>query len=528
MESEGVPAPWVDGASTRNCMRCRASFRLTRRKHHCRKCGEVVCSMCTKARQVVPEFHPTKRQRVCYSCAGHASWKPEPSISRSGTLQLTKEKTEQSPPLIADLTGPVPPNFDEWRVLGRLEVRIVEARGLIAADRSLTGQRTSSDPYCVLRISDGPHVRTRTIPETLEPRWFSKVSFLISRCDAVLHISVFDEDTFESDDPMGTISLPLGDLHASSEPFSGWVQLKPPEGHVGPAGAVFVELQLVEFDVVRHLISHVYPPLPPVPPPPAFDIDEAYGPLMHVVDLLWSRFLRKGLLWLLDLIFWTSPKRSCIALLVWNLAARFCLAHWPAALFARIAIYMLQCRRVVQMHHNKLSNAGEDASTSGTGDKKPSAEKHPEEAHLSGMVRSLPFPTWFKELCVFLQPLLRTMADFLQLAHDVFNWIHPSSPHMFWCSVAMAVFCELAQFSTVLMTVGTITLLIKSPLPTALSGLRTYKRWLFATRVAPTAWKFQEDYCSSWSSADYKPTAHVVASGQSHRSLLRARTWAGF
>ena len=39
-----------------------------RTKHHCRKCGNVVCGKCSHHRLLLPNIHKTQKQRVCSVC----------------------------------------------------------------------------------------------------------------------------------------------------------------------------------------------------------------------------------------------------------------------------------------------------------------------------------------------------------------------------------------------------------------------------------------------------------------------------
>ena len=45
----GSPS-WVDDDDRTHCEGCEAKFNLTRRRHHCRKCGEIFCSVCSSSR----------------------------------------------------------------------------------------------------------------------------------------------------------------------------------------------------------------------------------------------------------------------------------------------------------------------------------------------------------------------------------------------------------------------------------------------------------------------------------------------
>ncbi|KAF0699103.1 Aste57867_10305 [Aphanomyces stellatus] len=58
---------WIPDTDRRTCAVCLKMF-LFRRKHHCRQCGEVVCSMCSPHREIDAQNVGLTRVRICTIC----------------------------------------------------------------------------------------------------------------------------------------------------------------------------------------------------------------------------------------------------------------------------------------------------------------------------------------------------------------------------------------------------------------------------------------------------------------------------
>lgn len=59
---------WIPDQVSALCMRCTRVFSVTKRRHHCRNCGFLVCERCSKERVLLPHINPTKPLRVCRLC----------------------------------------------------------------------------------------------------------------------------------------------------------------------------------------------------------------------------------------------------------------------------------------------------------------------------------------------------------------------------------------------------------------------------------------------------------------------------
>jgi len=105
-----------------NCFTCRARFKATRRRHHCRNCGESCCKKCmSQTKHAIPWQGKNKPQKVCVMCdtlvfsdrtaaslaAGGATATSEGSSaaasirgpSRSNSMEAVVDATVASPPV---------------------------------------------------------------------------------------------------------------------------------------------------------------------------------------------------------------------------------------------------------------------------------------------------------------------------------------------------------------------------------------------------------------------------------------------
>lgn len=81
------PKDWVADHARSLCNVCTRAFGTFRRKHHCRMCGEVVCSNCTLHKNAMLPTIGYTRVRVCMSCVfAHSNVQKPKSISPRMTM----------------------------------------------------------------------------------------------------------------------------------------------------------------------------------------------------------------------------------------------------------------------------------------------------------------------------------------------------------------------------------------------------------------------------------------------------------
>lgn len=92
-------ALWVPDAAVSSCASCAAAFSLLKRRHHCRACGDVVCSDCSPYTMAVEGY--TGSQRVCASCweERHASPGDEPLSPNEALSPGVRSPLAVTPPV---------------------------------------------------------------------------------------------------------------------------------------------------------------------------------------------------------------------------------------------------------------------------------------------------------------------------------------------------------------------------------------------------------------------------------------------
>ncbi|XP_076854484.1 extended synaptotagmin-3 [Brachyhypopomus gauderio] len=108
---------------------------------------------------------------------------------------------------------------------GVVRVHVIEAQDLVAMDTVMMGLvKGTSDPYAVLRVGN-KRFQTKTIKETLNPRWNEVYEFVIHEAPGQeLEVELFDEDK-DKDDFLGRFNLDFGEVKKEKE-IDKWFTLQ--------------------------------------------------------------------------------------------------------------------------------------------------------------------------------------------------------------------------------------------------------------------------------------------------------------
>mmetsp|Transcript_8270 Transcript_8270/g.25608 ORF Transcript_8270/g.25608 Transcript_8270/m.25608 type:complete len:424 (-) Transcript_8270:1293-2564(-) len=94
---------WVRDEDVKGCRGCGKKFTRTRRRHHCRSCGNIFCNKCTKKRVKLPKVEFYKKVRVCEGCFEEAIH----TVTDAAGDEIPADVRE------AQITGAVPPPDEE-------------------------------------------------------------------------------------------------------------------------------------------------------------------------------------------------------------------------------------------------------------------------------------------------------------------------------------------------------------------------------------------------------------------------------
>ena len=373
------------------------SFTRFNRKHHCRLCGKVVCSACSKGKLQIVDSKPV---RACFKCLEERRDPASPLAKRLSALhkqrtqldkyQRTGSCGEEIPSFTLTELGqnvpstpwwmlPLRPMFSQMSV-GTLDLEIVSARNLKASDFNLIGANTS-DPYCTIEVNNCT-MKTKTVPQNLNPIFNQCYRVSLNQLYGHIRLRVYDEDMLDADDFLGGVTIPLLSLIPDNttntnhtQYVEGWFELCTNEQELydGSIPPTFNEKQvdlhsnseeddeeedegfqrseiLIRARVTTNVMSKLMSSMVPVKDPlniytasPTFDIDLLWSHLNRclsfvypVLDSLssWQRLRR-----------WEQTKESFLCVCVLLFLSVYSL-YIPLYLHVAVLRYMLRVKNV--------------------------------------------------------------------------------------------------------------------------------------------------------------------------------------
>lgn len=109
-----TPPIWVPDNMAAACMQCHVKFTMIKRRHHCRACGKVLCSVCCSQKFKL-DFIALPEARVCVQCFLILSQRQERSNVRTANEPLATANTSNSSATVSTpLRSPNPNNPMEY------------------------------------------------------------------------------------------------------------------------------------------------------------------------------------------------------------------------------------------------------------------------------------------------------------------------------------------------------------------------------------------------------------------------------
>ncbi|CAI5702843.1 unnamed protein product [Peronospora effusa] len=374
---------WVYDDETSNCMHCNTPFTVITRKHHCRRCGNVVCHNCSPHNRRISSTDPFP-MRVCNTCYAAVD---EHFASLEWSGHSSAEIESKPDPVI------------EGRVhIGQLYVKVVEAIGLPSTD-SIT-----SDPFVRLRLTGkwshgqewGNDLRnikcTKKKSRTLNPRWHETFVFNVCAPGAELVFEVYNYGQLSQPTKLGEATIPLSQI-MDQRRHNKWLDLLLPEklhraglNNDARAGRIHVLLHY-KFSRMAEFCSYFSSEQDYVYEWPEFQAAQLYSNFWVLLDNLWPYL---EVIWqILPTLNWEHPTHSfmCFALCVW-----LCLSlQWLPVVF-HLALIAFVLRNYFEVNIHSFAAAGENKDQSG------SANANLDNDMSNGSFRQYNLPSGFNHL----------------------------------------------------------------------------------------------------------------------------------
>lgn len=125
---------WAEGDC---CHRCRVTFGLVNRKHHCRCCGQIFCDKCSARTSAIPKYGIEKEVRVCDDCYD--------KLNKTMPMTVSKPVLVDAPPASSPAPkASAPAGKSEQELREEEELQLAIALSKSEAETREKGSRRSS------------------------------------------------------------------------------------------------------------------------------------------------------------------------------------------------------------------------------------------------------------------------------------------------------------------------------------------------------------------------------------------------
>ncbi|XP_065945197.1 multiple C2 and transmembrane domain-containing protein 1 isoform X1 [Magallana gigas] len=203
-------------------------------------------------------------------------------------------------------------SFKNLKDIGWLQVKVIRAQGLLAAD--IGGK---SDPFCVLELVNA-RLQTQTEYKTLNPEWNKVFTFNVKDVHSVLEVTVFDEDRDKKAEFLGKVAIPILLMKRG---LRRWYALKDKKLLGRSKGAILLEMDFI-YNPVKAAIRTVNPREEKyMQPDPKFKISLMKRNINRVTQII-SSIMEVGK-FLQSCFEWESKARSITAFTVFLIITWF-------------------------------------------------------------------------------------------------------------------------------------------------------------------------------------------------------------
>ncbi|ERE84789.1 multiple C2 and transmembrane domain-containing protein 1 [Cricetulus griseus] len=315
--------------------------------------------------------------------------------------------------------------FNNLKDVGFLQVRVIRAEGLMAAD--VTGK---SDPFCVVELNND-RLLTHTVYKNLNPEWNKVFTFNIKDIHSVLEVTVYDEDRDRSADFLGRVAIPLLSIQNGEQ--KAYV-LKNKQLTGPTKGVIYLEIDVI-FNAVKASLRTLVPK------------EQKYIEEENRLSkqLLLRNFIRtkRCVMVLVNAVYyvnscfdWDSPPRSLAAFVL------FLFVVW------NFELYMIPLLLLLLLTWNYfLIISGKDTRQRDTvvedmlEDEEEEDDKDDKDGEKKGFINKI---YAIQEVCISVQNILDEVASFGERIKNTFNW---TVPFLSWLAiVALSVFTVILYF----------------------------------------------------------------------------------